>query len=114
APRGGGAGGGGGGRRAAAPPPTKGRAGPPPPPRLWQQLERDGQLSLRIWQSVPHDRLDELADLGIAGGLGGDRLRLGYLKAFMDGTLRSRTALMLDRTGVQITTPQEPADLLRP
>ena len=27
--------------------------------RLWQQLEERGQLSLRVWQSIPHDALDE-------------------------------------------------------
>jgi predicted amidohydrolase YtcJ len=85
----------------------------PSVPRLWQELQREGQLSLRVWQSVPHDRLDELADLGIAAGFGGDRLRLGYLKAFMDGTLGSQTALMLDGTGVEITTREELADVVR-
>jgi predicted amidohydrolase YtcJ len=85
----------------------------PASPRLWQTLEAEQQLSLRVWQSVPHDRIDELAGLGIAAGLGGDRLRLGYLKAFMDGTLGSRTALMLDGTGVEITSREELADLIR-
>ncbi len=82
-------------------------------PRLWQQLEHDGVLQLRVWQSLPHDRLGALADLGVAGGLGGDRLRLGYLKVFMDGTLGSRTALMLDGTGVEITSREELADIVR-
>jgi predicted amidohydrolase YtcJ len=81
-------------------------------PRLWQRLDDGGELSLRVWQSVPHHRLDELADLGLASGLGGDRLRLGYLKVFMDGTLGSQTALMLDGTGVEITTREELADIL--
>jgi len=85
----------------------------PSVPRLWQELQREGQLSLRVWQSVPHERLDELADLGIAAGFGGDRLRLGYLKAFMDGTLGSQTALMLDGTGVEITTREELAEVVR-
>src|SRR5581483_8845177 len=82
-------------------------------PRLWQRLAGEGQLSLRVWQSVPHDRLDDLAGLGIAGGLGDDRLRLGYLKVFMDGTLGSQTALMLDGTGVQITSSEALADIVR-
>jgi predicted amidohydrolase YtcJ len=85
----------------------------PSSPRLWQVLDTEGQLSLRVWQSVPHDRLDELAGLGLASGLGGDRLRLGYLKAFMDGTLGSGTALMLDGTGIEITSREELADLVR-
>ena len=85
----------------------------PSSPRLWQELDAEGQLTLRVWQSVPHDRLDDLAALGITAGLGGDRLRLGYLKAFMDGTLGSQTALMLDGTGVEITTREELADIVR-
>ncbi|HZQ65716.1 MAG TPA: amidohydrolase [Gaiellaceae bacterium] len=82
-------------------------------PRLWQQLEAEESLSLRVWQSVPHDSLDELADLGLAAGLGSDRLRLGYLKAFMDGTLGSQTALLLDGGGVEITSRDELADVIR-
>jgi predicted amidohydrolase YtcJ len=82
-------------------------------PRLWQQLAADGRLSLRVWQSLPHDRLDDLAEAGIAAGLGDDRLRLGYLKVFMDGTLGSQTALMLDGSGVEITSREELADIVR-
>ena len=55
---------------------------------------------MRVWQSLPHDRVDELARLGLSSGLGDDMLRLGYLKAFMDGTLGSRTARLLDGSGV--------------
>ncbi len=82
-------------------------------PRLWQRLAEEESLSLRVWQSVPHDRLDELADFGLAAGFGDDRLRLGYLKAFMDGTLGSQTALLLDGTGVEITTREQLADVIR-
>jgi predicted amidohydrolase YtcJ len=85
----------------------------PSVPRLWQHLDAGGRLTLRVWQSVPHDRLDELAGVGIAAGLGGERLRLGYLKVFMDGTLGSQTALMLDGTGVEITTREELAEIVR-
>jgi len=82
-------------------------------PRLWQTLEGLGQLSVRVWQSAPHEQLDRLAALGIESGLGGDRLRLGYLKVFMDGTLGSGTALMLDGSGVEITTRETLADIVR-
>ena len=40
-------------------------------------------------------------------------LRLGYLKAFMDGTLGSETALMLDGSGVRITSGEELAEIVR-
>ena len=39
-------------------------------------------------------------------------LRLGYLKAFMDGTLGSQTARMLDGSGVEITSREELAEIV--
>jgi predicted amidohydrolase YtcJ len=39
-------------------------------------------------------------------------LRLGYLKVFMDGTLGSQTAWMLDGSGVQITSGDELAEIV--
>ena len=74
--------------------------------------ENDG-LTLRVWQSLPHDRVGELAELRIRSGLGDDYLRLGYLKAFMDGTLGSQTAWMLDGSGVVITSGEELAEIVR-
>lgn len=71
---------------------------------VWQAIERTGDLSLRVWQSLPHTAVHELAALGIRSGFGSERLRVGYLKAFMDGTLGSGTALRLDGTGVRITS----------
>ena len=81
--------------------------------RLWQRLDADGGLTLRVWQSIPHEHLDRAAELGMASGLGDDHLRLGYLKVFMDGTLGSQTARMLDGTGVQITSRDELSDIVR-
>jgi predicted amidohydrolase YtcJ len=81
--------------------------------RLWQQLESGGGLSLRVWQSVPCDRLDALRALGVRSGFGSSLVRLGYAKVFMDGTLGSQTAWMLDGSGVRITTGEELADIVR-
>ncbi|MGZ8687913.1 MAG: amidohydrolase [Gaiellaceae bacterium] len=74
--------------------------------------EREG-LTLRVWQSLPADRVEELAALGLRSRLGDDFLRLGYLKTFMDGTLGSQTALMLDGSGVRITSGEHLADIIR-
>ena len=82
-------------------------------PRFWQRLESEGTLTLRVWQSLPAEKSDELADVGIASGFGSPRLQLGYLKVFMDGTLGSQTARMLDGSGVEITSREEFADLIR-
>ena len=80
---------------------------------LWQRLEERGSLSLRVWQSLPHDRLPELRDLALRGGLGSPLLRLGYLKVFMDGTLGSQTAWMLDGSGVRITSGEDLEQIVR-
>ena len=70
-------------------------------------------LSLRVWQSLPHEWVDRLEQLGLRSGLGDDWLRVGYLKAFMDGTLGSRTALRLDGSGVRITGAEELERIVR-
>ena len=80
---------------------------------VWQALHASGELSLRVWQSLPHHLVDELAALGIRSGFGDDRLQIGYLKAFMDGTLGSDTARMLDGTGVQITSREAFEEIVR-
>ncbi len=81
--------------------------------RLWQSLASAGALTLRVWQSLPADYVDELAALGMRSGLGDGMLRIGYLKAFMDGTLGSQTARMLDGSGVEITSREELVDIVR-
>src|ERR687883_363548 len=81
--------------------------------RFWQRLAEDGALTLRVWQSVPHEQVAELARLGIRSGFGSPLLRIGYLKAFMDGTLGSQTARMLDGSGVEITSRSQLEELIR-
>jgi predicted amidohydrolase YtcJ len=81
--------------------------------RAFQTLAGDDALTLRVWQSLPADQLPHFAALRIGPGLGDDRLRIGYLKVFMDGTLGSQTARMLDGSGVEITSREELAELVR-
>ena len=82
-------------------------------PRIFQRIaERDG-LTLRVWQSVPYERLPELEALSFRAGIGDEFLRIGYLKAFMDGTLGSQTAWMLDGSGVRITSGEQLAEIIR-
>jgi predicted amidohydrolase YtcJ len=80
---------------------------------LWQQLEQQGGLPVRVWQSTPADRLADLRELGLHSGVGSPLLRLGYLKAFMDGTLGSQTAWMSDGSGVVITSSEELEEIVR-
>jgi predicted amidohydrolase YtcJ len=81
--------------------------------RWWQRLREEGTLTLRVWQSLPHDQLDRLSDLGISSGFGDDLLRIGYIKVFMDGTLGSKTAHLVDGSGVEITSGEEFEDIVR-
>ncbi|HEX6700663.1 MAG TPA: amidohydrolase [Gaiellaceae bacterium] len=81
--------------------------------RVWQRLESEGSLTLRVWQSLPHYQVEEIAAVGIRSGFGSPLVRVGYLKAFMDGTLGSRTARMLDGSGVEITSREELERIVR-
>jgi predicted amidohydrolase YtcJ len=80
---------------------------------VFQELHAEGALTLRVWQSLPHDHVDGLAEIGISSGLGDGFLKVGYIKAFMDGTLGSQTARMLDGSGVEITSRAELEDIVR-
>jgi predicted amidohydrolase YtcJ len=82
-------------------------------PALWRRLLGKGDLTLRVWQSLPAGRLEHLEALGLASPLGDGLLRIGYLKAFMDGTLGSRTARLLDGSGVEITSREELSEIVR-
>jgi predicted amidohydrolase YtcJ len=80
---------------------------------VWQRLRDERSLHLRVWQSLPADQVEELAELHLRSGFGDNLVRAGYLKAFMDGTLGSQTARMLDGSGVQITSREELAEIVR-
>jgi predicted amidohydrolase YtcJ len=80
---------------------------------LWQRLEDAAALTLRVWQSIPANRVEHAHELGLRSGFGDALLTLGYLKVFMDGTLGSQTALLLDGSGVQITSGEELAEIVR-
>ena len=82
-------------------------------PRFWQRLADEGALTLRVWQSLPHEHVSRLEELGLRSGIGDSLLRIGYLKVFMDGTLGSQTARLLDGSGVQITSGEELAAIVR-
>lgn len=82
--------------------------------RLWQSLRRQGQLKLRVHMNIAADFVGEAATLGLQPGFGDEWLWLGHAKAFADGTMGSRTAHMLApferepyNTGVVVTSADE-------
>ena len=82
-------------------------------PGIFQRLREEGNLSLRVWGSIPHDLIGQAAELSLRSGFGDEFLRIGYLKCFMDGTLGSQTALMTDGSGVRITSREELEEIVR-
>ena len=82
-------------------------------PRLWQRLLDEGSPTPRVWQSLPVEHLERIEKIALPPGLGGDLLRVGYLKAFMDGTLGSQTARLLDGSGVEITSRERLVKIVR-
>ncbi len=61
-----------------------------------QRLDTQGKLVLRVCQAIAKDHLDEAIGLGLRSGFGNNRLRIGGVKLFADGSLGSATAALLD------------------
>ncbi len=59
-----------------------------------QNLDAEHKLKLRVTKSIPLDLLPQAAALGLRTGFGSQHLRIGSVKAFMDGALGPRTAAM--------------------
>jgi predicted amidohydrolase YtcJ len=70
-----------------------------------QRLHDAGRLPIRVVWNFPQEELGAALALGIRSGYGDDRLRVWGMKGFLDGSLGSRTAQMLDGGGV-IGIPQ--------
>ena len=84
-----------------------------------QRARAAGDLTLRVYATIPSDDLAAAIALGIRTSLGDEWLRLGHLKIFSDGALGSRTAWMFapyegttDNYGVQIHSLERLRDLV--
>jgi predicted amidohydrolase YtcJ len=72
----------------------------------WQRLRARGALPLRITYNLPLADLPHAERIGVRSGWGDEWLRIWGVKAFLDGSLGSRTAEMLDGTGTaRLTQP---------
>ncbi|HET7712374.1 MAG TPA: amidohydrolase [Thermoanaerobaculia bacterium] len=60
--------------------------------RAFQRLDREGELSARVFMYLPIGDWQRLATAGIERGFGSPCLRIAGLKAFADGSLGSSTA----------------------
>jgi predicted amidohydrolase YtcJ len=64
----------------------------PSDPPLFQRLLREGRLTLRVYCREPVETTPKLAAAGITAGFGGPWIKLGSIKAYVDGSLGSSTA----------------------
>ncbi len=62
----------------------------------YQRLLGRGELTVRVYAHQPLAGFERLADLGVRAGFGGEKLKIGGLKAFADGSLGSTTALFFE------------------
>ncbi len=78
----------------------------------WQRLRTGGRLPLRITYNLPLADLPHAERMGVRSGWGDEWLRMWGVKAFLDGSLGSRTAEMLDGTGTARLTQRDLVDLV--
>jgi predicted amidohydrolase YtcJ len=78
----------------------------------WQRLRARGRLPLRITYNLPLADLPHAERMGVRSGWGDEWLRIWGVKAFLDGSLGSRTAEMLDGSGMARLTQPDLVDLV--
>jgi len=61
--------------------------------RVYQKLVARGELTVRVYGAQPLGDWQRLSAAGIRAGFGNDKLKIGLLKGFADGSLGSTTAL---------------------
>jgi len=81
--------------------------------RSLQRLHARRALPLRVTWNLPAADLAFAERIGIRSGWGDLQLRIWGVKAFLDGSLGSRSAEMLDGSGVVVLPQPELADLVR-
>ena len=61
-------------------------------PRVYRELDRAGELHLRVRINYWSDHLDAVLETGLRSGHGSDRVRTGAIKSYTDGSIGGRTA----------------------
>ena len=64
--------------------------------RAYQRIEKSGQLTARVYLFTPIAAYKRLVEASIEKSFGSDRLRIGGLKGFADGSLGSSTAAFVE------------------
>ena len=82
--------------------------------RVFERANSNRALATRLYAAVPIDTWERLRDYVAAEGRGNEWLRIGALKGFVDGSLGSHTAAMIDPytdapddRGLFVNTPED-------
>lgn len=78
----------------------------------YRRLEKEGKLTCRIYTRLPISDYNNLITDKIKVGYGSDKLKLGSLKAFADGSLGSSTAWFFEPYNQDTTTVGLPMDIV--
>ncbi|UWG51763.1 putative metal-dependent hydrolase with the TIM-barrel fold [Halalkaliarchaeum sp. AArc-CO] len=87
-------------------------------PQVYRDLDLDGELPIRVRLNYWSDHLDALAELGLRTNHGSDRVQVGGVKTFTDGSIGGRTAKLSapyddgDGTGQWVVSPAELSTLV--
>jgi predicted amidohydrolase YtcJ len=83
-------------------------------PRVYRDLDAAGELTLRVRLNYWADHLDAVLETGLRPDHGSDRVQMGAIKTFADGSLGGRTARLsepyadaADERGEWVTDPEE-------
>ncbi|CAN5646974.1 amidohydrolase [soil metagenome] len=85
----------------------------------FERLRSRGQLRLRVLQHIALDQLDGAIAVGLRSGFGGEWIRIGGVKMFLDGALGSCTAWLREPyeggggTGIQTLSAADFRDAVR-
>jgi hypothetical protein len=87
---------------------------------LLSDAQRAGELTLRVNMLLHYGHYEALHALGLRTGFGGEYLRLGGIKSFVDGAIGGRTCLMeqpfegtTDDFGIQSVSDADLRDVVR-
>jgi predicted amidohydrolase YtcJ len=78
-----------------------------------QRLREAGRLPVRVTYNLPYADLRHAERMGVRSGWGDAWLRIWGVKAFLDGSLGTRTAEMLDGSGVTVLEQPDLIELCR-
>ncbi|MCI0339447.1 MAG: amidohydrolase [Acidobacteria bacterium] len=81
---------------------------------VYQKLFASGELTVRIYGYQPLSDWERLSRVGVRAGFGNDRLKIGALKGFADGSLGSTTALFFEPYLDEPKTSGLPSDEMIP